>query len=88
LSTPEGNDKPLKYPRMFENSGAIILNKLDLLEFTNFNKIEFYKDIDSLNAHAKIFETSCVKDQGIDELCSWLSQQIDNKRGGNIVCQE
>jgi len=88
LSTPEGNDKPLKYPRMFENSGAIILNKLDLLEFTNFDKVEFYKDINSLNAHAKIFETSCVKEQGIDELCSWLSQQIDNKRGGNVLCQE
>jgi len=88
LSTPEGNDKPLKYPRMFENSGAIILNKLDLLEFTNFDRVEFYKDINSLNAHAKIFETSCVKDQGIDELCSWLSQQIDNKRGGNVLCQE
>ena len=77
LSTTEGNDKPLKYPRMFENSGAIILNKLDLLQFTNFNQKEFYEDINSLNAHAKIFETSCVKDQGIDELCFWLSQQID-----------
>ena len=88
LSTPEGNDKPLKYPRMFENSAAIILNKLDLLELTNFNKGEFYKDINSLNAHATIFETSCVKDQGIDELCSWLSQQIDHKKGGNVSCQE
>ena len=88
LSTTEGNDKPLKYPRMFENSGAIILNKLDLLEFTNFNKMEFYNDINALNAHAKIFETSCVKDQGIDDLCFWLSQQIDHKRGGNILCQE
>ena len=80
LSTPEGNDKPLKYPRMFEDSGAVILNKIDLLEFTNFDKVEFYKDIMSLNAHTKIFETSCVKDQGIDELCSWLSQQIDIKK--------
>jgi len=88
LSTTEGNDKPLKYPRMFENSGVIILNKMDLLEFTNFNKVEFYKDIDSLNVRAKIFETSCVKDQGIEELCSWLSQQIDHKRGGNVACQE
>jgi len=88
LSTTEGNDKPLKYPRMFENSGAIILNKLDLLEFTNFDKTEFYQDINSLNAQAKIFETSCVKDQGIDDLCFWLSQQIDHKRGGNVLCQE
>ena len=88
LSTTEGNDKPLKYPRMFENSGAIILNKLDLLEFTNFNKLEFYNDINALNAHAKIFETSCVKNQGIDDLCFWLSQQIEHKRGGNVLCQE
>ena len=88
LSTAEGNDKPLKYPRMFETSGAIILNKIDLLELTNFNKDEFYNDISSLNAHAHIFETSCVKDQGIDELCSWLCLQINNKRGGNELCQE
>jgi len=81
LSTPEGNDKPLKYPRMFENSGAVILNKLDLLEFTNFNKVEFYQDINSLNAHAIIFETSCVReqDQGVEELCTWIRQQINNK---------
>ncbi|MHB8076308.1 hydrogenase nickel incorporation protein HypB [Desulfosporosinus fructosivorans] len=81
LSTPEGNDKPLKYPRMFENSGAVILNKLDLLEFTNFNKVEFYQDISSLNAHAIIFETSCVReqDQGVEELCTWIRQQINNK---------
>ncbi|KGK85887.1 hydantoin utilization protein A [Desulfosporosinus sp. HMP52] len=78
LSTTEGNDKPLKYPRMFENSGAIILNKMDLLELTNFDKAEFYKDINSLNALATIFETSCVRDQdqGIDVLCTWLRQQI------------
>ncbi|ODA39838.1 hydrogenase nickel incorporation protein HypB [Desulfosporosinus sp. BG] len=88
LSTAEGNDKPLKYPRMFENSGAVILNKIDLLELTNFNKEEFYQDMNSLNVHANIFETSCVKDQGIDELCSWLCQQIDNKKGGNVSCQE
>ncbi|MBC2721764.1 hydrogenase nickel incorporation protein HypB [Desulfosporosinus sp.] len=79
LSTTEGNDKPLKYPRMFENSGAIILNKMDLLELTNFDKAEFYKNINSLNALATIFETSCVKDrdQGIDELCSWLSKLVN-----------
>lgn len=82
LSTTEGNDKPLKYPRMFENSGAIILNKMDLLELTNFDKVEFYQDINSLNALATIFETSCVKDQdpGLDELCTWISQQVNSFR--------
>ena len=80
LSTTEGNDKPLKYPLMFEKSGAVILNKLDLIEFTNFDKEEFYKDIKSLNANADTFETSCTKNQGIDELCSWLMSKIQNKK--------
>ncbi|MBU3159719.1 hydrogenase nickel incorporation protein HypB [Clostridium frigoris] len=80
LSTTEGNDKPLKYPLMFEKSGAIILNKLDLIEFTDFDKKEFYRDIKSLNANADTFETSCVKDKGIDEICSWLKSKIQNKK--------
>ena len=80
LSTTEGNDKPLKYPLMFEKSGAIILNKLDLIEYTNFDKNEFYKDIKSLNANVDTFETSCVKNQGIDEICSWLKSKIENKK--------
>jgi hydrogenase nickel incorporation protein HypB len=80
LSTTEGNDKPLKYPLMFEKSGVVILNKIDLLPFTNFNKEEFYKDINSLNANALTFETNCIKDEGIDEFCSWLRDKVVEKR--------
>ncbi len=80
LSTTEGNDKPLKYPLMFEKSGVVILNKTDLIEFTNFNKEEFYKDIESLNANALIFETSCTKNEGLNEICSWVKEKIENKR--------
>ena len=80
LSTTEGNDKPLKYPLMFEKSGAVILNKLDLIEYTNFDKEEFYRDIKSLNGIVNTFETSCVKNQGIDEICSWLMSKIQNKK--------
>jgi len=80
LSTTEGNDKPLKYPLMFEKSGVIILNKLDLIEFTDFNKEEFYRDIKSLNDNVDTFETSCVRNQGIDEICSWLMRKIQNKK--------
>jgi len=79
LSTTEGNDKPLKYPLMFEKSGAVILNKIDLLNFTNFNKEEFYKDINSLNANAVIFETSCTKNEGLDGICSWLKNKVIEK---------
>ncbi|MBC2580090.1 hydrogenase nickel incorporation protein HypB [Clostridium sp. DJ247] len=80
LSTTEGNDKPLKYPLMFEKSSAVILNKIDLLPFTNFSKDEFYADVKSINANAKMVETSCVKDEGIDELCLWLKDKINDKK--------
>lgn len=80
LSTTEGNDKPLKYPLMFEKSGVVILNKTDLIEFTNFDKEEFYKDINSLNANALIFETSCTRDEGLNEICSWVKEKIENKK--------
>jgi hydrogenase nickel incorporation protein HypB len=80
LSTTEGNDKPLKYPLMFEKSGVVILNKTDLMEFTNFNKEEFYTDIKSLNANALIFETSCTKDEGVNEICSWVKEKVENKK--------
>jgi hydrogenase nickel incorporation protein HypB len=79
LSTTEGNDKPLKYPLMFEKSGVVILNKTDLIEFTNFNKEEFYKDIKSLNANALVFETSCTKDQGLNEICNWVKEKVEDK---------
>lgn len=80
LSTTEGNDKPLKYPLMFEKSGAVILNKIDLIEFTNFDKEEFLKDIKSLNSNALIFETSCVKDKGLDEICDWIKEKVESKK--------
>ncbi|MBC2582920.1 GTP-binding protein, partial [Clostridium sp. DJ247] len=80
LSTTEGNDKPLKYPLTFEKSGAVILNKIDLLPFTNFSKGEFYKDISYLNANAIIFETSCIKDEGLDEISTWLKNRIIEKK--------
>lgn len=80
LSTTEGNDKPLKYPLMFEKSGVVILNKIDLLEFTNFDRDEFYRDINSLNANALTFETSCTKDQGLDAICLWVKEKVKSKK--------
>ena len=81
LSVTEGNDKPLKYPLMFEKSTAIILNKMDLIQFTNFKEDEFYKDIKPINDKAKIFRTSCTKNQGIDELSEWILQEVKGKIG-------
>jgi hydrogenase nickel incorporation protein HypB len=79
LSTTEGNDKPKKYPRMFEKSRLILLNKIDLAIHTNFDLDEFYKDIRDINPKADVIETSCLTGQGIDELCAWLKESISTR---------
>ncbi|MBX4264198.1 hydrogenase nickel incorporation protein HypB [Clostridium estertheticum] len=79
LSVTEGNDKPLKYPLMFEKSTTIILNKIDIITFTDFKVEEFYKDIKLLNNKAKIFQTSCTSNNGIDELSDWILKQTKEK---------
>jgi hydrogenase nickel incorporation protein HypB len=80
LSTTEGNDKPLKYPLMFEKCSAVILNKIDLLQYTDFSVDEFYGDIKNLNAFAEVFETSCTMDKGTESFCSWLKDKVKLKK--------
>lgn len=80
LSTTEGNDKPLKYPLAFEKSGVVILNKIDLIEYTNFDKQKFYDDVKSINNKAIFFETSCTKDIGLDDLCEWIKGKVKEKK--------
>ncbi|GIM27739.1 hydrogenase accessory protein HypB [Clostridium polyendosporum] len=81
LSIAEGNDKPLKYPSMFQRSEVLIVNKVDLIEFTNFSMDELYKDIKSLNENIKIFEVSCRTGQGLDELCEYFKSKVYERRG-------
>ncbi|MBU3112809.1 hydrogenase nickel incorporation protein HypB [Clostridium lacusfryxellense] len=80
LSVDQGNGKPLKYPLMFKKSTAVILNKIDLINFTDFNEEEFYKDIKIINDKANIFKTSCLSNEGIDELCLWILECVKKKK--------
>lgn len=80
LSITEGNDKPLKYPSMFQRSEILIVNKVDLIEYTNFSMDELYEDVKSLNEHIKIFEISCTTGKGVHELAEFLKEKIENKR--------
>lgn len=79
-SVTEGNDKPLKYPSMFQCSSVVILNKIDMLELTDFDKEEFYKDIYSINRDIKVFEISCRSNEGIKELSDYFINRIKNKK--------
>jgi hydrogenase nickel incorporation protein HypB len=76
LSTTEGDDKPLKYPKMFINSSILIINKIDLLPYVNCNIKELRKNALKINPNLKIFETSCTTGEGIDEWCKWIMENI------------
>jgi hydrogenase nickel incorporation protein HypB len=76
LSITEGDDKPLKYPLMFQESSALILNKIDLLPYTNADLEKIKKDSLSLNSNLKIFEVSCKTGQGIAEWTEWLQSLV------------
>lgn len=80
MSVTEGNDKPLKYPAMFKSSSVVILNKIDLIDSTDFDKNEFYRDVKALNKDIKVFEVSCREDIGIDEVSKYLKEHIRNKK--------
>jgi hydrogenase nickel incorporation protein HypB len=81
LSTPEGADKPLKYPLMFKKSTALIINKTDLLPYVDFDMEKAIKDAKSLNPELNIFEVSCKTGEGLDKWFSWLTLQIENFKG-------
>ena len=72
LSITEGDDKPLKYPLIFKESEVTLLNKVDLLPFTNFNLQSAREDLITLHPTIKIFETSCTTGAGLDNWCDWL----------------
>ncbi len=72
LSIAEGHDKPLKYPLMFQESSALVLNKIDLAPYTDADIGKIRKDALSLNPGLKIFEVSCRTGAGIPEWIDWL----------------
>jgi hydrogenase nickel incorporation protein HypB len=77
LSTPEGADKPAKYPLMFQESAALLINKMDLIPHVDFDLKKARHDSLALNKKLKIFEISCKTVAGLDGWIAWLTQRID-----------
>jgi len=75
-STPEGDDKPFKYPLMFHQADAVLINKVDLLPYLKFDVDAFSKTIRGINQKVKIFPISCTTGEGIDQWVSWLFDQM------------
>ena len=72
LSTPEGDDKPYKYPLLFHIADVILVNKIDLLPYLRFDVESFSKAVKEINQNTKIFQISCTTGQGIEDWVSWL----------------
>jgi hydrogenase nickel incorporation protein HypB len=81
LSVPEGDDKPLKYPRIFQTADAFIVNKTDVLDFFDFNLSTFRDRVRRLNPEAPVFEVSCKTGEGIDLWADWLRARTESTGG-------
>jgi hydrogenase nickel incorporation protein HypB len=82
VSTAEGDDKPAKYPRLFSEAGAVILNKTDLFPYTNFNLEAFIKDLSSINPRVPLFKISATRGDGLQSWFEWLEYQIKSSPAG------
>ena len=80
LSVPEGDDKPIKYPGIFQHAGAQLLNKVDVAPAFDFDMDRYTKTLDDLNPQAPRFSVSARKGEGMDAWCDWLIGQIEQAR--------
>jgi hydrogenase nickel incorporation protein HypB len=78
VSTAEGDDKPAKYPMLFRQAKLVVLNKIDLLDYVNFDKDQFYRNVNQLNGETPIVETSCTTGQGLEQWFEWLISTMKN----------
>jgi hydrogenase nickel incorporation protein HypB len=76
LSVAEGEDKPLKYPALFQSADAVVINKIDLQEATGFDRRLALDNLQLIAPQARIFETSARTGEGVDELVGWLHHEL------------
>jgi len=83
-SIPEGDDKPYKYPGMYQDVDALIINKIDLLPYIPFKMDYFRQGVEILSPNLVTFPLSCQTGEGLDVWVEWLSTQITNHVSSDI----
>jgi len=73
-SVPEGDDKPFKYPGMFSTVQAVVLNKMDVLPYIDFNVARFMEGVAAVNQGAPVFQVSCRTKEGLEDWIDWLKK--------------
>lgn len=83
LSVPEGDDKPLKYPLMFQVCQCLLINKIDVLPYFDFDLEECKKRVLKLNPDMKIISISARTGEGMDEWIDWLKEETSSWNESN-----
>jgi hydrogenase nickel incorporation protein HypB len=78
LSVPEGDDKPLKYPLMFSVVDVLLINKIDAIEYFDFNFEAVRERVTKLNPDIRVIPISAKTGQGIDEWTGWIRDEVKN----------
>ena len=82
LSVTEGNDKPVKYPVIFREAKVAVLNKIDLLNYVDFDIKQYEEDLNMLNPEQIRFYVSSRTGEGLEELAKFLVEKVRAKRDG------
>lgn len=80
LSVPEGDDKPLKYPGIFQAAQVVLVNKIDTLPVFDFDVTTFDSHMQGLNPNAPVFKLSATSGEGVDAWTAFLAEKIEAKR--------
>ena len=82
LSVPEGHDKPLKYPLIFQVCDALIINKIDVLPYFDFDMEKVVEYAKMRNPKLEIFPISAKTGEGVDAWCNWLKENVAKWNNG------
>lgn len=83
LSVPEGDDKPLKYPLIFQRSGLVLINKIDALKYFNFNTEKCIENIKRRNSGATVIPVSAKTGENMEEAVRYFIRIIENSKENN-----
>ncbi|HOQ32685.1 MAG TPA: hydrogenase nickel incorporation protein HypB [Candidatus Hydrogenedens sp.] len=82
VSVTEGQDKPFKYPRLFQTANIVVLNKVDLLPYVPFDVEEFKQGVHGIQPDVPILHVSCTHGDGVEQWVNWLKGQVDKPTNG------
>ena len=75
MSITEGDDKPEKYPRIFQESEVLAVTKIDLLEYNNFDMDRFIEEVQGIQPEIEIFKCASLRGDGLDQLADWIKDK-------------